>query len=162
MSPQLQEVADLARNYCELVERADERDSTWLQEVAAVLPRLHAAILALGNPRKEKKGEPLVADLDARFELFTYLRRLLGDRDSYWLEFDGTHDKQCMSGSLADDLTDIYCELKHGLRLIETETTGYEQALEGWRHSYMNHWGQHLLDAERHLYGLMARGELAL
>jgi len=160
MSLQLQDLAELARKYCELVEGADERDFKWLREVAVVLPRLHAAITALGKPVQEK-SELLVADLDARFELYTYLRQLLGERDAYWLEFDGTHDKQCMSGSLADDLTDIYCELKHGLRLIDDESVGYELALEGWRHSYKNHWGQHLLDAERHLYGLMARGELA-
>ena len=161
MSPQIREIAALARSYCELVESADERDPTWLQEVATMLPRLQAAILALGSP-PEELGGTLVADLDARFELFTYLHRLLGERDAYWLEFDGTFDKQCMSGSLADDLTDIYCELKHGLRLMEDEAVGSEMALEGWRRGYKNHWGQHLLDAERHLYGLMARGELAL
>ena len=77
------------------------------------------------------------------------------------MEFDAAHDKQCMSGSLADDLTDIYCELKHGLRLLDANPPQTDLALDGWRRSYKAHWGQHLVDAERHLYALRARGELA-
>ena len=103
--------------------------------------------------------EALVADLDARFELYGYLRKLLGDRDAYWMEFDAAHDKQCMSGSLADDLTDIYCELKAGLVHLER----YDDArhtLGHWRSGFCKHWGQHVVDAERHLYALSARDRL--
>ena len=86
---------------------------------------------------------------------------MLGERDAYWMEFDADYDKQCMSGSLADDLTDLYCELKHGLRVLEADPESNDRAMEVWRRGYKAHWGQHLLDAERHLYGLVARGELA-
>jgi hypothetical protein len=160
MSSQLREMEDLARSYCELVEAASERDETWIQQVAGLLPQLHMAITALGGVPDDVEHN-LVADLDARFELYGYLRKLLGDRDAYWMEFDAAHDKQCMSGSLADDLTDIYCELKHGLRLLDANPPQTDLALDGWRRSYKAHWGQHLVDAERHLYALRARGELA-
>lgn len=160
MSSQLREMEHLARSYCELVEAASERDETWIQDVAGLLPRLHMAITALGGAPDDLE-HTLVADLDARFELYGYLRKLLGDRDAYWMEFDAAHDKQCMSGSLADDLTDIYCELKHGLRLLDANPPQPDLALDGWRRSYKAHWGQHLVDAERHLYALRARGELA-
>jgi len=160
MSPQLKEMADLAGKYCALVEAADDTGLAWLQKVAALLPRLHAAVAALGDSDRDVEHS-LVADLDARFELYTHLRFLLGERDAYWMEFDADYDKQCMSGSLADDLTDLYCELKHGLRLLETEPQANDGALEFWRCGYKTHWGQHLLDAERHLYALVARGELA-
>lgn len=158
MSSHLQEMEDLARSYCRLVEAASERDDSWIEQVAALLPRLHMAVTALGGVPDDSEHS-LVADLDARFELYRYLRNLLGERDAYWMEFDGTHDTQCMSGSLADDLTDIYCELKHGLRLLDARQP--EQALDDWRRSYKAHWGQHLVDAERHLYSLRARGQLA-
>jgi len=158
MSPQAYELKNLARNYCELVDRFNETDADWLHQVATLLPRLHAAIASLNLP-EPIDGYYQEADLDARFELFTQLRKLLGDRDSYWMEFDVAEDEQSMSGSLADDLTDIYCELKQGLRLVDGQP---ERAIEDWHRGYHLHWGQHLVDAERHLYELRARKQLVM
>lgn len=158
MSPQVHELEGLARNYCELVDAVVELDDNWLQQVANLLTRLHAAVAGLNLPKPET-GHFASADLDARFELYSQLRQLLGERDSYWMEFDVADDGQSMSGSLADDLTDIYCELKQGLRLMEGEP---ERAVEGWHKGYHLHWGQHLVDAERHLYELRARNQLAI
>ncbi len=156
MSPQFQEMTEVARAYCELIEGAQEYDTGWLRELELLLPRLHAAVAALGSPDLSRTP-PLPADLDARFELFMQLRRLLGRRDSYWMEFDVTQDGQSMSGSLADDLTDIYCELKQGLKLLE-KTPG--KVFDDWSCGYRVHWGQHLVDAERHLYELRLRGQV--
>jgi hypothetical protein len=158
MSPQAYELKTLARNYCELVDHLDDTGSDWLHQVATLLPRLHAAVASLDLPEPED-GYYQNADLDARFELFSQLRNLLGDLDSYWMEFDVAEDEQNMSGSLADDLTDIYCELKQGLKLIDGEP---ERAVEGWHKGYHLHWGQHLVDAERHLYELRARKQLVM
>jgi hypothetical protein len=158
MSPQAYELKTLARNYCELVDRLEDSDTNWLHQVASLLPRLHAAVASLNLPQPQD-GYHQNADLDARFELFTQLRNLLGDRDSYWMEFDVAEDEQSMSGSLADDLTDIYCELKQGLQVVDGEP---ERAVEDWHKSYHLHWGQHLVDAERHLYELRARNQLII
>ncbi|MGD2084156.1 MAG: DUF5063 domain-containing protein [Chromatiales bacterium] len=160
MSHELDEMASVARAYCELIEAADQGNGSWLAKLADLLPRLHAAIKRL-DPPADKSEHTLVADLDARFELFSHLRELLGDRDGYWMEFDVSSEEQQMSGSLADDLTDIYCELKHGLRLLERDPAEPLNALDGWRRGFKMHWGQHLVDAERHLYTLEARGRLA-
>lgn len=158
MSPEVIELENLARNYCELVDSLDEGNVTWLQQVATLLPKLHVAVSGLNLP-KPADGHYNFADLDARFELYSQLRQLLGERDGYWMEFDVAGDGQSMSGSLADDLTDIYCELKNGLKLMDGEP---ERALEGWHTGYHLHWGQHLLDAERHIYELSARDELVM
>jgi len=50
-----------------------------------------------------------------------------------------------MTGSLADDLTDIYCELKHGLRMVDDYP---ELSLGAWQESFTCHWRDHLADAE--------------
>jgi hypothetical protein len=60
-----------------------------------------------------------------------------------------------MSGSLADDLTDIYFDLKPGLELLPAAHP--EPVLRFWLESFELHWGQHLVDAERHLYALKLR-----
>ena len=156
MSPKVMELEAVARNYCELVESLNDGNTQWLQEIASLLPRLHVAVAALNLPDPERSHHS-VADLDARFELYTHLRRLLGERDSYWMEFDVAGDGQTMSGSLADDLTDIYCELKHGLRLLDGQP---QKAVARLHTGFHLHWGQHLLDAERYLYDLSARNQL--
>lgn len=155
MSPETLEMASLARRYCEVIEASGEDSGDWLQDVANLLPRLHATVRVLRFQGEGMDGV-WVPDFDARFELFTHLRDLLGDRDGYWMEYDrveGGHP--LMTGSLADDLTDIYCELKQGLRRFEGEP---HHALALWCRGFRCHWGQHLVDAQRHLYALEARG----
>jgi hypothetical protein len=156
MSPKISELEAVARHYCVLVESLQEGNTQWLEEVASLLPRLHAAVAGLNLPKPDN-AHHTVSDLDARFELYTHLRQLLGERDAYWMEFDVAGDGQTMSGSLADDLTDIYCELKSGLRLLDAEP---DKAVEDLHTGFHLHWGQHLLDAERHLYDLSARNQL--
>jgi hypothetical protein len=155
------EVAGLARRYCDLIEASADDDGRrrWLGDVASILPRLQAAISSVSTPASEVVPASAI-DLDARFELFWRLRRLLADRDGYWLEFDrASEGVDEMTGSLADDLTDIYCELKSGLGLYARYP---ECALRGWAFGFDRHWGRHLVDAERHLALLAAQGRLEL
>ncbi len=156
MQAALTNMKAVAKTYCELIETIDPNAPDWLRELSRLLPRVHAAVKALGAPECGE-GFALAANLDLRFELYSRLHRLLGELDAYWMEFDVAVDGQHKSGSLADDLTDIYCELKHGLCLLQSAPDCPDQALNGWRQSYRLHWGQHLVDAERHLYELDTR-----
>lgn len=153
----LLEVARLARRYCTLIESSERDVAHWLPEVADVLARLR--MLMTGLPVVMQGLVPATSpDLDARFELFSHLHGLLADRDGYWLEFDLASDGQsAMSGSLADDLTDIYCELHQGLNTFEQDP---QRALATWSLGYARHWAQHLADAERHLAALAVEGRL--
>ena len=157
MSRNASEMINLAQRYCELIEASSAELESWLEDVAELLPRLHAAVASL-NGKVYSGDVTLMPDLDARFELYTHLVELLGDRDSYWLEFDRIDDSVTMTGSLADDLTDIYCELKHGLRSVDEDPA---QSVQAWLGGFSCHWGQHLTDAERHLSALAAQGRLA-
>ena len=159
MSPDMQKMMDVARNYCHLIENCCEDDLEWLQQVAEQLAQLHAAIVHL-KESEEKQWDEGSIDLDKRFDMYAQLKGLLGEDDAYWLEFDVNSDYQHMSGSLADDLTDIYCELKQGLEMLTRSPDAPAQVLSSWGHGYRMHWGQHLLDAERHLYALDVRGRL--
>lgn len=154
------DLARLARRYCELIETRTTNHGIWLVRIAELLPRLHAGVSALvaAEPLASEPPEPV--DLDARFELFGQLRDLLAERDAYWLEFDSVADgMSAMTGSLADDLTDIYCELKQGLLLFDLHP---DLAAATWALGYRQHWGQHLLDAERHLAMLRSQSRLDL
>ena len=156
MSRETPEIVSLARRYCELIETSASENASWLKDVAALLPKLNAAVESL-NGQAYDGIVALAPDLDARFELYSHLVELLGDRDSYWLEFDRVGDSHAMTGSLADDLTDIYCELKHGLFTVEKDP---ERSLRTWLEGFTGHWGQHLRDAERHISVLASQGRL--
>ncbi|WP_242464313.1 DUF5063 domain-containing protein [Thiococcus pfennigii] len=149
-------IAGLAARYCRAIEGSGTEPQRWLAEIAELLPRLHAALWSLDARDVPRRlwGE---VDLDGRFELYAHLLTLLGERDGYWLEFDRLDGEQAMTGSLADDLTDIYCELKEGLALLAAAP---QWAIHGWLTGYVHHWGQHLVDAQRHLAALSAQGRL--
>ena len=156
MRRQALEMVRLAQRYCELIEASSTGRACWLNDVAELLPRLQAAVNSL-NGHAYEGDVILTPDLDARFELYTQMVKTLGDRDSYWLEFDRVGDARTMTGSLADDLTDIYCELKHGLRAADEDP---EYSVQAWLSGFAAHWGQHLIDAERHLAALASAGRL--
>ncbi|MGV6825748.1 MAG: DUF5063 domain-containing protein [bacterium] len=158
MTPDFQFFVQTAREYCGLIEGIQDgkQDNlTWLRQVNQLLPRLHAAISAHGWPGAGE-GAPFEVDLEARFELFSRLHGILGDMDAYWMEYDVVQGDQHKSGSLADDLTDIYCELKHGLGQLEMDRNE-DSIFNDWHQGYRLHWGKHLIDAERHLYELTSQ-----
>ena len=155
----LSAMTGVADSYCQLIDRTGRAPGNWLVMLFELMPRLHAAVTALNA---YDTGEVPVSevDLDERFELYSRLRKVLGERDSYWLEFDAAPEEVHMSGSLADDLTDIYFDLLQGLNLLDEAWP--QRAAQVWQSTYRMHWGQHLVDAERHLYALKVRNQLAL
>ena len=158
MQTETNELINIARHYCELIESLEEGNRGPLKQLNSLLPRLHAAMTAV-RPLYDENADEAIFDIEQRFELFSRLHRLFGDLDPYWMEYDVTPDRQEMSGSLADDLTDIYCELKNGLTRLEGhDDTGL--TLGRWRIGFCRNWGQHVVDAERHLYALAARDRL--
>ncbi len=157
---QFMELVETARQYCNLIDRMPGR-ADWLAPLFRILPRLHAGVVAL-RASAEGRLPPESADFDDRFDLFSQLRVQLGERDTYWLEFDcpvaAAEDAEHRSGSLADDLTDIYFELKRGLSMLDAE--GPDRVAQLWELGFKHHWGQHLVDAERHLYSLRVNDQL--
>jgi len=153
----LSEMVGVAERYCELIECSANDSDEWLESLYQLMPQLHSAVTSLNAYDNGELQVPGV-DLDERFELYSRLRKRLGERDSYWLEFDALPEEMHMSGSLADDLTDIYFDLQHGLELMGEAWP--HRAAADWQSSYRLHWGQHLVDAERHLYALKVRNQL--
>lgn len=156
------ELVNTARSYCRLIDHLPGSLDNGLPLLVKLLPRLHAAIVALHPRVTQELPVTESADFEHRFELFSWLRIRLGSRDSYWMEFDDIgpdrESREQMSGSLADDLTDIYFELKQGLQMLDSRSP--EQIAGWWQNGFRLHWGQHLVDAERHLYSLRACGRL--
>jgi len=155
----LSEMVGVAERYCKLIDAPVRNPDAWLESLYNLMPQLHSAVTLL-NAYDAGDMQVAAVDLDDRFELYSRLRQQLGEQDSYWLEFDALPEEMHMSGSLADDLTDIYFDLQHGL--AQMDEAWPQRAAQAWQSSYRLHWGQHLVDAERHLYALRVRNQLPM
>jgi hypothetical protein len=126
---------------------------SWLSQLSLSLAELHVAMMRLA-PLEVDAQLSISADLEARFELFCQLKAFFDEYDGYSSDQD-VIDLGAKRGSLADDLTDIYFELKRGLKLFELG--GENKALSWWQSGFVLHWGQHLVDLQRELYQLSVR-----
>ncbi len=123
----------------------------FLSRIHTSLVDLYAAALRLPEVEWE---EPVGGSLSAEVRhqtvyepTYRALLGKLGDTATYTEIFDPFENSAPISGSLADDLADIYADLKDGLRILE-QTRSVTSAVWDWRFSFMHHWGiHHLADA---------------
>lgn len=144
----------LAEDYCSFVESdavVSMPRGALLRQLSMHLAALYAAALGLpdvdlgdwtevdepGAP-PEPTPEPLLARLEAKF----------GDVDAYSFVFDpwDEADRQPVVGTLSDDVTAVYGELKDGLQALSAGS-GTEEVVWDWRFTFKAHWGVHALHA---------------
>jgi hypothetical protein len=146
------QMAQLAAEYCALIDWFGDEglDGHRLERLKTLLPKLHLAVISLVVPQGGY-NRYFLPDDEARFELYIRLHHTLlsdpqlccGKKDSQW------RAKLC--DHLADDLTDMYFDLKQGLDRLVKDPNNPEHAVHDWLCSFYMHWGQHLLDAEHWL-----------
>ena len=144
--------ASIARQFCAAVDSASSMDKIeLLARIYPILPELigeaiglpdvalsEIATVHLNVSRKEQQEWGQLCNL---------LKEKLGDWDLYHQVFDPTEDSEAIFGTLADDIADIYRDLKKGLDLNETPSTPPEDAIWEWRLLFYSHWGKHAMDA---------------
>lgn len=176
--PALASFALLAVRFCSLVEdRESHSAESFLSGIHPLLAQLYAAGLGLpstdvqfgeelydaGNEVSDFPPEP---DPDGMpheewHPLFDALTAKLGER-CFYREVHDPYDppeQSEVTGSLADDLVDIYRDLRTGLRKWQRGESG--DALWEWRFNFEAHWGQHVVDALRAIHSLAAWHDLA-
>lgn len=173
-SPALDAFARLATQYCDLVEtRTGLGRERFLGAVLSLLPRLYAAALdlpqvaglfenasgneALSDPAAV--GERADPDREISPALFGSLSDLIGDWNLYREVFDPYEPvtEPEVAGSLADDIVDVYRDIRAGLLKWRRGESG--EALWEWRFNFESHWGQHVTGALRALHALAASYE---
>jgi hypothetical protein len=151
----LNEMTDIAREYCELIENLEMSDfgDVWIQRMGKILPKLHSTIVLLDTPRQYTYIHHLEND-DKRCELFMRLNEFFLSDPLIWPDFNKYDLKLRMCESLAYDFTDMYFDLKQGLELLTIYPNQPNHAANNWRSSFFYHWGRHLVDAESWLYAV--------
>lgn len=160
MPLQCSRMASVARKYCALID--GDRDAGWIHHLAELLPRLHVAVTALAEPSEDSYAG-LVYDDEKRCDMFLCLSNDL-QMDSLLsavcaeMPVD-SWQRQQMCERMADNLADMYFDLKQGLDQLPDAP---QRAAEIWQYTFYTHWGKHLLDAECWLRAVESGSEPAL
>jgi hypothetical protein len=64
-------------------------------------------------------------------------------------------DQKPVIGDLADDLTDIYRDVKPGLRAAAIPENAVTRSGFDWQFSFQSHWGDHAVNAMKLLHRLV-------
>ena len=165
MPLQCSRMAILATEYCMFIDAfkgRDERGEHCHGEVMGLmklLPRLHVAVMALMDV-SESVHHYRFYDDDQRCELFLRLNAALQSDKRLWPAYENTRFRQQLRQEscerMADDLADIYFDLKQGLEFLQNNPG---QAASHWQSSFYAHWGKHLLNAECWLRAVDVGGE---
>jgi hypothetical protein len=142
----------IANQYCSLVDSASSMDRTdLLGQIYRILPALIGEAISLpevrlGDSDDQVEGTNRLNDQEWQ-RLYSMLKEKLGDWDLYHQVFDPAQDDEAIMGSLADDIADIYRDLKEGLVLRENHEAPPEDIIWEWRLSFYTHWGHHAMNA---------------
>ena len=180
----LDQFAEIAQAYCEAFEAYQRQASQrFLSEMLPLVGRLYAAGLALPSLPElddhdagededelapswlsaitlERTTDPDRMTHDDWWPLYKALSAYLGARNYYREIFDPYEpvSEKEVTGSLADDLADIYRDLLSGCRKWSRgERTG---AHWEWRFGLESHWGEHATGAIRAIHCLAAWHDL--
>jgi hypothetical protein len=140
-----------ATTFCRLIEEHRQLSrKKFLSRISVVLPRIYAWACEL--PQTGSKGKyPLSRVTRKKWNAcFESLMRKLGPYDKYWDCFNPYVEDELVARSLADDLADIYGDLKPGLvALVSGEKGATQAALWEWRLLFDSHWAHHATGALR-------------
>jgi hypothetical protein len=153
-----------AERYVAVIEGAEGQSVERLfADLVEVLPVLYERAARLPHPGVS--GElPDTARLthEQWTEVCDRLERVFGADDLYWTVIPfGDKKREELAGSLADDLADIYRDVKDGLTLLAAGESESHIVWE-WRFGFWSHWGTHAVAALRviHAHLVDMRGPL--
>jgi hypothetical protein len=141
----------VAKRFCSIVDSASDMDRTdFVAQIYRILPKIIDQAIEMPDVERSDRQQQksLVSARQKEWErLYDSLKEKLGDWDLYRQVFDPTQDSEAIFGSLADDIADIYRDLKKGLVLNETSRNLPEDIIWEWRLLFHSHWGKHAIDA---------------
>lgn len=142
------EFGEVAARYCSLIESTDKQDwdsfrLTTISLLAELIYKAHQlpdveGTGANGRSITQAEWKEVFDNVSTNLK-FTY----------YWTALSPTdlEDDSLGCGDLADDLADIWRDLKEGLLILENNPTASRDAIWQWRFGLSAHWGDHAAQA---------------
>jgi hypothetical protein len=145
LQPSVQVFSETVREYCKFIEEDDTAQSrAYVLRCMQLLLTLHLQALEL--PSLSTSGDD--ASRTIEHEQWGIVRNRIASRiesDHYFMIFDPFEETpEPVVGSLSDDLSDIWRDLKEGLlHLDEGGENAVANAVWTWRFGLESHWGSH-------------------
>jgi hypothetical protein len=150
-----------AREYCSFIELTDKTGNEFLKQLQNLLLKLYQQARAIPWTTVTHREDAEVEFLNTKYEhIFKQMADKIGDDRFYWTVFDPTDDKdtEAVCGDLADDIGDIYRDIKRSLLTFDRETlASKERAIWDLKFLFEKHWGQHSIDALRTIHFLLEK-----
>ena len=153
---------DEAERFCSLIEDAESRArEDFVDALVASMANLVATALRLPDvsPEGPLPDHPSHAEWKDRFDA---IQIALDDWDSYWTTMTaigGFDPPEAVLLTVADDLADIWRDLKGGLLALDAGAP-LEDVTWDWRFGFYTHWGRHATEALRALHPRLMDGPL--
>ena len=160
------EFVAVANEFCKYAERASElKGGELLKILQRLLPFLYlkASLLPALEPFFEDGNEKFVTEADWN-RIYEVLKRQFGTADDYLEIFDERFDESetPVPSSLAENMADIYQDMKDFLLLYQTGTKEVmNDAVWECKMNFENIWGQKLVNAMRAIHKFIFSGEEA-
>jgi hypothetical protein len=149
--------ATAAGRYCSVIEDTRGRPlNVWLLDVERTLSALYSAAAGLpeADPATDKPINSTMSSEEWE-SLYERLRDRLGSVDLYWEIFDVGNQHSLVQASLADDLVDVYRDVRRGLKASRSGAPPDDVLFE-WRSGFEIHWAEHALGALRAVRSLLS------
>ena len=146
------EFASVADRYCTAIETCSGQcDFDLASRFRRLIPDLYLATLGLPDIDLAD-SDPEVATMthDDWAKTFSMIASGFGRFDLYWtvLNSDDAVGGDSVAGSVADDLSDIWRDLRCGLITWRLGTDAHQRsATWHWRFTFTTHWSRHAVDA---------------
>jgi len=153
------EMLTVANEYCHFIEKAHQYKN---QDILEYLQKIFSLLYLKGTLLPNVKVE--TPEANERFVtaenweiIFNELRNKFKPQDEYWaLDHNNTENQSPEKISLADNLTDIYQDLKDFVLLYAKGTqAAQENAVHDCKKFFENHWGYRLVKAQDYIHHLL-------
>jgi hypothetical protein len=148
LSREVEAFAKIARQYCDWVETSAANSEQEMEVARKLLAKLHAAALDLPDLGVKDDGVSDPISHEAWQRIYRHFLEM--PLVKYWDVFDPLKKDKPILNNLADDLADIYRDVKNPLALFDEGNI--VDAVWEWRVGFQHHWGHHLTGAQRALH----------
>lgn len=159
----IQRFVNSANQFCELLEVLPSDADGWIEQILIALSDLYSSAHHLPDNEISEgalDAESYEVNDNEWTVILDRVASILGKQRYYWEYFDPSEpidaDNDPVVGDLADDLSDIYRDIKPGLRAWDiVDDKSLAEVVFDWKYpNFGSHWGDHALSAMRVLHPL--------
>jgi hypothetical protein len=151
---------DVAKQYCTLLEAKEPLSQRELvRQVHLLLLSLYSSAVDLPDVEPEPDAPEHDIDDQDRQTFYRDVIKKLGGELPYQKVFEpfNPEDWEVVVGTLADDLSGIYFDIKRGLLNLEVRSGVSLATVWRWRFNFEVHWGRHAASAIHAIHSFLYR-----